>query len=437
MRALRSDSGPPLFYFLEKPLVHAAEALSLPDAAARILPFLAILLLFTAAPTLPAGRPRRLFLLLTAMSPLLLLYSAEARAYAPLALLNFWLFLLAIREPRSMRGVLAIAAVAALALWMHYLALFFVAALAIACFFGGRRRSSFALLGGVVLALPWLPVLLRQPAEATAWMRDRVGSSMVGFLSALGGAGRVPAPFGAPLPSFLFWIAAAVAVALVFLLSFSLWEGGFRARRTAAIATPELGIGFVTVVPMLAGVLMASFLRPVAFAGRTEMAVLPVWLWVIARASEASRPIRWIAAASVVVSVAACFFLLLAAPTAPPVQAFLLGRVEREAAAQDTAVASSTFYLRARLASERGELAARLVPFPSDLADHPGWFSPRPAPEQEYESLSDALSGAGRVFLLLDPPYRTSRLEALLRERGELREIAVYSRGVLLLSTPR
>src|ERR1700720_1409458 len=42
---LRHDSGPPLFYWLEKPLVWLGEALGRNEAA-RILPFIAILLLF-------------------------------------------------------------------------------------------------------------------------------------------------------------------------------------------------------------------------------------------------------------------------------------------------------------------------------------------------------------------------------------------------------
>src|SRR5215510_12338345 len=44
-QTLRSDSGPPLFYLLERPFVILAEAVGF-DPVARILPFLAILLLF-------------------------------------------------------------------------------------------------------------------------------------------------------------------------------------------------------------------------------------------------------------------------------------------------------------------------------------------------------------------------------------------------------
>ena len=77
MRALSHDSGPPLFYLLEKPFVAAAEGLRLSDNQARLLPFLALLLLFAGARSLPPGRPRRRFLLLASSSPFLLLYALE------------------------------------------------------------------------------------------------------------------------------------------------------------------------------------------------------------------------------------------------------------------------------------------------------------------------------------------------------------------------
>ncbi|HEY3122471.1 MAG TPA: hypothetical protein VGK70_00240, partial [Thermoanaerobaculia bacterium] len=85
VRILRLDSGPPLFYLLEKPFVSAAEVLALPDAAARFLPFVAIAVLFAAGRSLPPGARLR-FLWLAASSPLLLLYASEARAYGVLAL---------------------------------------------------------------------------------------------------------------------------------------------------------------------------------------------------------------------------------------------------------------------------------------------------------------------------------------------------------------
>ena len=113
---LRNDSGPPLFYLLEKPFVFAAERLHLTDAAARAIPFVATLGVFAGALALPSRAARLRFTLLAAAWPLLLLYSAEARAYALLALLCLALFLCAavVRERPAALAATAILAAAAL-----------------------------------------------------------------------------------------------------------------------------------------------------------------------------------------------------------------------------------------------------------------------------------------------------------------------------------
>src|SRR6266581_6548378 len=79
-QALRHDSGPPLFYLLEKPFVTLGEAMGT-DTLARLLPFLAALLLFAGAFSLEQRTARSCFLILLAASPFLLVYAAEARAY--------------------------------------------------------------------------------------------------------------------------------------------------------------------------------------------------------------------------------------------------------------------------------------------------------------------------------------------------------------------
>ena len=65
----------------------------------------------------------------------------------------------------------------------------------------------------------------------------------------------------------------------------------------AARRDPDVRAGAAVVGLTLAGALVAGLLRPVAFAGRTEMAILPVWIWTIARAAEGRRPLRLAATA--------------------------------------------------------------------------------------------------------------------------------------------
>jgi uncharacterized membrane protein len=212
---LRFDSGPPLFYLLEKPFIMAAERLGLSDGVARLIPFLALLLLFAGARSLRRGAPRRRFLLLSASFSFLLLYAAEARAYALLALLGLSLFLVSTRESSRAGGIALIALTTALLLWTHYLALFLVASLLLVAVLQRRRESILGIGAGALLFLPWLPVLLAQPHAALSWMREREGDSAIGFLAALGGGMRVPPPFGRPLPAPLFWLACAAGAALV------------------------------------------------------------------------------------------------------------------------------------------------------------------------------------------------------------------------------
>jgi hypothetical protein len=427
VRALRSDSGPPLFYFLEKPFVAVAEALALPDAAARALPFLALAVLFAGVRTLPPGGARRRFVWLTASAPLFLLYSAEARAYAPLALFGFLLFLLVAGDGAGWRGFAAIALTAALSLWTHYLAVFLVVSLSIAALREGRRRSALALAAGVALFLPWSPILLAQPAAALSWMREPARAVPLGFLAALGGGARVPGPFGPPLPEPLLWLAAAAGVALL--------AGVFAARPGDAAER----MGLATVLSTLSGILLVSVWRPVAFPGRSEMAVLPIWLWVVARAADRSRALRLTVRAAAGIGAIACL-LISAAPRPSHAADAALPALEAAARPGDLVVATVSFYLPARLARDRGRLAGELHAFPSDLEDHPGWFLPEAPSEAAYRRLGQDIARAGAassVLLLLDRPYWDERLHRMLLGRGPVRPLAAPPDWLLVASLPR
>jgi hypothetical protein len=427
IRVLRSDSSPPLFYFLEKPFVAVAEALSLPDAAARVLPFLALAVLFAGARSLPSGAARRRFLWLAASSPLFLLYSAEARAYALLALFGFILFLLVVRNPPGMRGFLAVALAAALCLWTHYLALFLVASLLFAAVRAGRRLCALALVTGFALFLPWSPVLLAQPKAALSWMREPLRTAPLAFLAALGGGVRVPGPFGAPPPEALFWLSCAAGLAL------------FAGLVAARPAHPDERIGLAAIFLTLAGILLVSIWRPVAFPGRSEMAVLPIWILVVARAGERSRALRLAAGAAAAIGVASSLLILAAPRPSRPADA-ALSRLEAAARPGDLVVATASFYLPARLARDRARLAGELHAFPSDLEEHPGWFLPKAPSDADYRRLSGDIARAGAassVLLLLDRPYWDERLHRMLLERGPVRPLAALPDWLLVASLAR
>ncbi|HKD12427.1 MAG TPA: hypothetical protein VKE50_10140, partial [Thermoanaerobaculia bacterium] len=122
VQALRRDSGPPLFYILEIPFVRLAEAVHW-DLAIRVLPYVAsLLLLLVILAALPGKEGGSWTLALAACSPLLTVYAAEARAYSLLALFSLLLFLLLFRDRPGRLRFWSGAAVAAAALWTHYLA---------------------------------------------------------------------------------------------------------------------------------------------------------------------------------------------------------------------------------------------------------------------------------------------------------------------------
>ena len=423
--ALRRDSGPPGFYLLAKPF--AVFAGSVADAAwwIRLPSFAAALALFAAARTLPSAISRRIFAALAACTLLLTLYAAEARPYALLGALALAAFLCALTGRETPRRLLAAAACAAGALFVHYLAILAVAALFFLALAARRFRSALAVGAGAVLFLPWAPVLRDQPPEALAWMRESATGAAAGFLSSLGGVGRVPAPFGAPPPAWLFFGGAAAGLLLIA-------AAVVGARRDAG--TRE---ALLFVVLVLGGALAVGAWRPIAFAGRTEMAVLPVWIWGVARVADRSRAARWGAAAAAVLGTAAA--CAVAASPRPPGARDVLAGVVAAARSEDVVVAAAGHYLPLRVEADGGRLRARLRALPEESAAHPGWFVPAAPGDAETRALRRELAElppGGRLLLVLPPAYVPPLAGALEVPGVRARELARTPDVVVLLQTP-
>jgi hypothetical protein len=373
----------------------------------------------------PAGGARRRFVFLAAASPLLLIYSAEARAYGLLAIECLALFLLAMRGEESPRRLVAAALVCAAALYTHYLAIFAAGSLTLVGLAEKRTRSALAMVVGAIPFLFWLPVMAAQPRDAVAWMHEAPSKLVTGVLSALGGGGEVPHPFGPPLPRLLVLTGAAIALVTAFGLA-RLWRADADARRASAFLVLFFG-----------GVLFASLSRPVAFAGRTEMAILPVWLWIVAAAGERSRTVRIASLATVGVAVLSSAFLL-ASHRERPGAAIVLERLERIARPGDVLVAGAHFYLPARLAADLGRLPIAVHAFPVEQAQHPGWSAPialRPEDVAAVEKVLDRTAPGSRVYFGLPPSY-AGALHRLLASRGVVEEI-VRTPEVVVLSWSR
>ncbi len=222
-----------------------------------------------------------------------------------------------------------------------------------------------------------------------AWTRETLTTAAGGFVSALGGVGRVPAPFGVALPGATL-AGALLGAALAVLLA-----GGARSDEGVRDA-----LLFVAIALGLA--LAVSLWRPVAFAGRAEMAVLPVWMWAVARAAGRRRSVA--VAAGLASAAGLATTLAVAFGPHPRSTAFsATTSVTRLAHPGDTLLAGPGFYLPALVESARGRLAARVLALPESDRTHPGWFVPAgagPAEERELARTMDALPENRRLFLL-------------------------------------
>ncbi len=422
---LRADSGPPLWYLIEKPVVRLAETFGLSDQFLRAPAWLAALGVTLLAPAGARGRGRAIAILLGASSLLFFLYSSEARAYALLAFLDLGLFLAAARGTEDPRRLSCVAVLAAASLYTHYLAIFFAAALWITLATLRRWRSLAAAAGGAVLFVPWVPLLLRQPLDAMSWVRESPGKALVGFAAALGGAGRIPSPFGPPLPEIVIWFGVLATAAGAGAVAHLQRED--RDLRAAVMVT-ALTLGFV---------LLCSFVRPVAFAGRSELAVLGVWIWALARAAHTSR----LAFSAAVAAIALGTIAILVAITArfdDPVWRPATAAVARIARPGDRVFGGAGFYLPLRIAADRGRLHAAVESFPADLALHPGWFAAAPAMPEDFAALRRRLglmAPSSHALLLIHPYYATA-LERAIEGRGRIQEVVRRPDAVLLIWTP-
>ena len=425
VEVLREDSGPPLFYLLEKAVLSAAGPRLPLEGAARAVSFLATFLLLPFASGLPR-RTRPVFILLVSSFALVNLYAAEARAYALLALLSLSIFRLVHEGPESRSRLALLAAAGTAALYTHYLAIFAVLAAAATALAAGRRRSAAACLVAFALFAPWVPIVSEQPSAATAWMRESAGATLVGWISAFGGVGRIPAPFGAALAGGL--VAAGMLAGL-----FLAWAAAGAARRDPGAFSALLFVAFA-----LGAAALASLFRPLAFAGRSEMAVLPVWIWACARASGERRIARAAAAGASALGILAT---LLVATSPHPIDTagVALRRLYTLTRPGDALIAGPGFYLAARLAVESGELPVRVDALPAGDARHPGWFvaaPPGPAEEAEVARAMEGLPPDARLFLLLPPSHATPGIMATLSSRGVVRELVRQADAVLLVWSP-
>jgi hypothetical protein len=235
-----SESTPPLYYLVawiwSRPFGTGEVWMRSLSALAGTA---SIVVVYLAALALPL--PRRAGLIAAAavaVSPVLIWFSQDARAYALVFLLTSLSFLFFARARRggARRDLAWWAVFSALAIATHYFAGFVVAAEAAFLVLGGeRRRAALAVIAVVLVAALLLPIARKQEANAhVGWISqqplgqrlERAGAKLVGADNGDEHGSRQPGPIPLGVP-------VALAIAALALL---LWRGDPDERRGAGVA---------------------------------------------------------------------------------------------------------------------------------------------------------------------------------------------------------
>lgn len=257
-----SESTPPLYYlvawFWSRPFGTGEVWMRSLSALAGTA---TIAVVYLAAVALPL--PRRAGLIAAAMvsvSPVMIWFSQDARAYALVVLLTALSFLFFARARRrgARRDFAWWAVFSALALATHYFAGFVVLA-EIAVLLAGpyRRTAAVAIVPIALMAALLVPIGVQQADHAHAgWIAEqplgerleRAGAKLVGNDNGNEHGARQPGPIPLGVPS-------ALAVAALALL---LWRGEDDERRGAGVAAIVGGIALA--LPLLLGFLGKDYL---------------------------------------------------------------------------------------------------------------------------------------------------------------------------------
>ena len=249
-RIPESESTPPLYYVVAWLW---AKVFGVGEVGLRSLSALCgtafVPVIYAAAARAVSARAGLVAAALAAVNPLLIWYSQEARAYAPLLLLTGLSFLFFIRlltgDPRR-RTVVLWAVFSALALATHYFAAFLVTIEAVWLLATAANRRPIAIAAGALAAvqLAHLPLLLHQRSLNLA---DFIDEIPLGYR-----LGRTPKQFlvGFDAPGEVI---SAIAAGLIVLFAFWLiWSRGDDRERRAAVVGLTVGGTLLVTTALLA-----------------------------------------------------------------------------------------------------------------------------------------------------------------------------------------
>ena len=471
VQRIRGDGMPPLYYLVALAFTHVFGfgqiALRLPSFVAAVALVPAMYLL---ARRLAGRRVGLVAAGLTAVSPLVHYYAAEARFYALLQLETVAVMYATARALEGSHrvrwwGLLSLAQ--AVQLWTHALAVFVLPVPAVvALLVGGNSRLRLAVkaaAAAAVAAITSIPWFLQSSRAATQggpqdwivpfWEQMPPAAAIIRSIEVFG--------FGGDYPRYLSYLgrvpslsALSVASSLV-LVVLALGPWPTRASRAAHRSAGSFLFAFAFLP--LVGLWLYSFLvQPLYVVGRYDTIALPAFLILLGVGVDKIFRINgWIGAG--VVAVVLCLAALSASTSlgAPPfisreneIDLGTARHLSEKAAPGDPIVALGHRYLVTIYYLDRANRPHEVSMFPFELADHPGWYSARrmlrdPARlAREGQELAQRLVGATRqghpVWILMssfvdvdDYLYRALRPHVAIDEARSRRDI-----GVLCLVSP-
>jgi len=373
---LSLDSSPPLYYLVLKAWTFLAP----------VTPFsLRIPSIFFGCATIPAiwyvasrvHRPATgvVAAWLLAVHPLHILYSEEIRMYSLLALLAlafyFALFDVLRRDGSVLPTILAGAGLA----YTHYYGLILVGAglsVALAAMPSRRLRTFVAGLGIGVAYLPWLPLFLTQlrNSEMVGWM--------VPFWTRYPGGVAILRSFQAFLPGGMKYefvplegLPFQPAIILLGLLPFIALAAKPNRKELFKPLWLPLGVAFVTLLVVVVRSYLSS---PVYLAGRSDLVVFPIFLIALAMAVARMDTRARVVFLAAWIALSGLELVGSAEKLKKPGNAEIADALD--AAQCNTIVATGLSYAPVAFYELAEKDGARVVPFPIDLASHPGNLDP-------------------------------------------------------------
>lgn len=358
--------------------------------------------------------------LLTALSPIHLFYSRQARMYGLLALVSLAAVFALERACERGRRLdwLVYATLAAAAMYTHLYGLF-IPVIAFALIWTRRwdrmtvRRALFSHLGILLVYVPWLPSLWRQVSEHHTPHLDRPG--VLDVLRSF-----YYFSFGQPLsvaatPHLIRWALSLIFAGLLVLGLCAVWR-----RRSVWVFYLILPLGLAYLI---------SFIKPAYFAGRYDMMVFPAWTLLVAVGFTTVRPLalRWAIGTAVIGLMLWPLSLYLRSVTNERPWNDIADLIVKQAEVGDVII--FTGLSRPPVQYYLGKTGRRLIlhSYPSDLERHMAWIDrARMTAHPEalvrdadalLEHVEQELRPNGRVWLVYSHPDVSDTLRLRLDTR--------------------